>query len=237
MLIVDDLPDTVQVLCQRLKVFDYLKVLPVIADSFEARSFMMENKVDILFLDMDMPGMDGYTLIKSLPDPPVVIVCSGHNSYASESYEMMAMGYLDKMTSHEKLVKALNRAIRETADRMAMRVRKSPTLRLRCMEKRINLLIDKANIYVAEIMGKELTVYLKNEANQIEKLHSNMSLTELYSELPMQDFIRIGRSYVIHRRAIEGYTRTKISIKDLEIKISVSAIDYQELLSFLDQVE
>ncbi|KKX46731.1 LytR/AlgR family response regulator transcription factor [Sphingobacterium sp. IITKGP-BTPF85] len=110
-LLVDDMPDAVRVLRDRLKAFDFLNVLPIQSDPFEARSFITQNKVDILFLDMDMPGMDGYTLIQSLPDPPVVVICSGHNSYAYESYDMQAVGYVDKMVGHEKLVRTLNLAV------------------------------------------------------------------------------------------------------------------------------
>ncbi|MEJ5144460.1 LytR/AlgR family response regulator transcription factor [Sphingobacterium sp. MYb388] len=236
-LLVDDMPDAVKVLRDRLKAFDFLNVLPIQSDPFEARSFITENKIDILFLDMDMPGMDGFTLIQSLPEPPVVIICSGHNSYAYESYDMQAVGYVDKMVGHEKLVRTLKLAVAEVDKRAASRIRKSTTISLRCMETKVMKIIDKAHIYIAEINGKELTVYLKGADNQIEKLQSNITLTELYNQLSLQDFIRIGRSYVIHRKAIEGYTHSKIVIKDLKMKIPVSALDYQELLSFINQAE
>lgn len=197
-LLVDDMPDAVKVLRDRLKAFDFLNVLPIQSDPFEARSFITENKIDILFLDMDMPGMDGFTLIQSLPEPPVVIICSGHNSYAYESYDMQAVGYVDKMVGHEKLVRTLKLAVAEVDKRAASRIRKSTTISLRCMETKVMKIIDKAHIYIAEINGKELTVYLKGADNQIEKLQSNITLTELYNQLSLQDFIRITRSALLN---------------------------------------
>ncbi len=84
-------------------------------DAIEAIEYLHKNSVDLIFLDLNMPKLKGFEFLKTLPDPPKVIVTTAYKEYALEGYELNIVDYLLKPFSFERFLKAVNKAFRDTS--------------------------------------------------------------------------------------------------------------------------
>lgn len=107
---VDDEPKANDYLTYLLKKEAGFEILEKFTDSEEALYWLMENKVDLAFLDIQMPGLSGLELVKALVDPPQVIFCTSYNQFASESYEVNAIDYLLKPIAADRFKQSIQKA-------------------------------------------------------------------------------------------------------------------------------
>jgi len=109
--IIDDEPIAHRIIegyCQNLS---YLQKIGNCYDAFEAMQLLNQSPVDLIFLDINMPKLSGFDLLKSMPSPPATIVTSAHQEFALEGYELNISDYLLKPFSFARFLKAVNKAI------------------------------------------------------------------------------------------------------------------------------
>lgn len=114
-IIVDDEPlahDLVSTFCKRLP---HLEVVAQCYDALEALEWLNSNKVDLIFLDLNMPKLKGFEFLRTLQNPPKVIVTTAYKEHALEGYELAIEDYLVKPFGFERFLKAVNKAIRSTS--------------------------------------------------------------------------------------------------------------------------
>src|SRR6476661_6695265 len=111
-LIVDDEPHATEIIESYLKNFTEVEIIAVCKDGISAFSYLQQKKVDLMFLDIKMPGITGPELLKSIKNPPKVIFTTAYSEYAVEGFELDAVDYLVKPISFDRFLKAMDKILR-----------------------------------------------------------------------------------------------------------------------------
>lgn len=174
-------------------------------DAIEAMQFLNSNKVDLIFLDLNMPKLRGFEFLKTLPNPPKVIVTTAYKEHALEGYELNIVDYLLKPFSFERFLKAINKASIDTskvvsASQNEVRDERSGRIFLRSNNKYVQVLID--DILFVEASGNYIKIVLKEETISIRG-----TLSSVMELIPSEGFVQVHRSFMVaqkHIRSIEG---------------------------------
>lgn len=192
--IVDDEPRAHKVLESYLAKIPGIRVVGNFTDALTAYRFLLENTVDIVFLDITMPEVDGFAFLQMLPKPVHVIFTTAHSEFALESYDYNAIDYLKKPIPYERFVKAVTKAIN---------VLESKPLEFNVPEH-IDLKVDGENrtvpfntIRYFESYGN----YIKVVTNA-RTLLTQITTHELERSLPPSLFMRIHKSFIVNRSKI-----------------------------------
>ena len=108
-LIVDDEPLAIEVLKSHIDKIDSIEIAGTACDAFDAFDFLSKNQVDLMFLDIHMPEMKGTELIKTLKNPPHVILTTAYRQYAMEGFDLNVLDYLLKPISFERFMQAIEK--------------------------------------------------------------------------------------------------------------------------------
>lgn len=187
-------------------------------DALEAFEYLNRNKVELIFLDLNMPVLQGFEFLKTLNHPPKVIVTTAYQEYALEGYEYNVADYLLKPFGFERFLKAVNKALDSSTDRKVIPGENNTApdrIFVESNKKHIQLEIE--NILYLEAAGNYVKVITTTETIIIrEKLSTMLEL------LSANDFLQVHKSFAVaprHIRSIEGNT---ILIKDNQIPVGKS---------------
>lgn len=210
-LLVDDEELALDVLEIYIDQLDGFDVAGRCANALEASRFLQEHPVDLVFLDIQMPKLNGMEWIKSLPNLPKVIFCTAFDSFALESYEVNAIDYLLKPVSFERFEKAICKAAsiihRErctTAEEESISVRSERKL-YKIAINDILYIHSLSNYYKIVTADKKIIVY--------------GSLSELEKKLPAPQFLRIHRSYLVATNKIEAVSSTSVVLCRISLPV------------------
>lgn len=220
-LIIDDEPLAINVIKNYLQQIDDFVVSETFNNAIDGLNFLKSNTVDVIFLDINMPVLDGINFIKSLEHPPLIIITSAYDEFALETYELDVLDYLIKPVEFPRFMKALNKVNRRLNNSKTI----TDTSKMRpYLFVKINKKIMK-KIFLDEILTVEsFKDYLKiNTTTGKHMIHSTLSsFTDL---LPSNDFIRIHRSYTIAIKKIDAVEGNSVEIEGLRYVIGRSYID------------
>lgn len=222
-LIIDDEPLAINVIKNYLEPVENFEVINTFSNPIEGLNFLKNNKVDVVFLDINMPVLDGINFIKSLENPPILIITSAYSQFAIETYELDVLDYLVKPIEFPRLMKTLNKISKRLENKNNSPQESSPESPF------IFVKIDKKRmkkIFFNEILVIEsLKDYLKiNTLTGKYIIHSTLSdFTDL---LPERNFLRIHRSYTIAIDKIDAVEGNSIEIEGLRYVIGRSYIDH-----------
>jgi DNA-binding LytR/AlgR family response regulator len=214
-IIVDDEPPAQRVIRQFLKPIDFFEVLATCNSVFEANNVLMRHEIDLIFLDIQMPEMDGISFLKFLNNPPLVIISSAHREYAIEGYQLDVVDYLMKPYSQNRFYQAVNKAV----DRLkARKLLQSHNTNIPAETGVEYVFVKEGNsthkVNVADIILIE-SVGDYNKIHTSEKVYiTYQTLKEINSLLPYALFPRIHKSFVIHMKYLEYITGNSVKIKD-----------------------
>lgn len=222
-LIIDDEPLAINVIKNYLEPIENFEVINTFSNPIEGLNFLKNNNVDVIFLDINMPVLDGINFIKSLENPPLLIITSAYSQFAIETYELDVLDYLVKPIEFPRLMKALNKVNKRLGNKNNSPQENSPESPF------IFVKIDKKRmkkIFFNEILVIEsLKDYLKiNTLTGKYIIHSTLSdFTDL---LPERNFLRIHRSYTIAIDKIDAVEGNSIEIEGLRYVIGRSYMDH-----------
>ncbi|WDF60774.1 LytTR family DNA-binding domain-containing protein [Flavobacterium sp. KACC 22758] len=222
-LIIDDEPLAINVIKNYLEPLENFEVINTFSNPIEGLNFLKNNKVDVIFLDINMPVLDGINFIKSLENPPLLVITSAYSQFAIETYELDVLDYLVKPIEFPRLMKTLNKISKRLENKAASPQESNPDSPF------IFVKIDKKRmkkIFFNEILVIEsLKDYLKiNTTTGKYIIHSTLSdFTDL---LPEKNFLRIHRSYTIAIDKIDAVEGNSIEIEGLRYVIGRSYIDH-----------
>lgn len=222
-LIIDDEPLAINVIKNYLEPIENFEVVNTFSNPIEGLNFLKNNKVDVIFLDINMPVLDGINFIKSLDNPPILVITSAYSQFAIETYELDVLDYLVKPIEFPRLMKTLNKISKRLNNNSSLPQETSPESPF------IFVKIDKKRmkkIFFNEILVIEsLKDYLKiNTLTGKYIIHSTLSdFTDL---LPERNFLRIHRSYTIAIDKIDAVEGNSIEIEGLRYVIGRSYIDH-----------
>lgn len=203
-LIVDDEPEGRSILLHHAERVPFLKVLGECPDAFTAMEYLKNQKIDLLFLDIQMPGLDGLSFLRSLSDAPNVIFTTAYTEFAVEGFELDAVDYLLKPIPFARFLKAVNKAQsaheQRTAEGKADRFFgfKADKRTYRVPVERIHALEsdgDYTHLYLEEksymLLGS-LTGYLTELEDVLLRVHRSHAVNLAHLEYMEGNFLRIG---------------------------------------------
>lgn len=218
-LIVDDEPPARDVLRRYIETVPTLQVCGECANAVEAMSFLQQQPVDLLFLDINMPQLKGIDLLKILPDRPKVILTTAYSDYAVEGYDLDIVDYLLKPIQFERFLKAVGRAFQQvkmapsaTGVPVVEEPRKEGYIYLRADRRMVKVLLQEI-LYIESM--KDYIKVVTTGGNIVTK----QSITAMEAMLPEQLFLRTHRSFIVSVEKIKSFTTEVVQIEKTEIPI------------------
>lgn len=219
----DDEPLALQLISEYASKIDFINLQKTFTDADEARTWIQENNVDLLFLDIQMPDVNGVQFYKSLEKKPQVIFTTAFSEYAVEGFNVDAVDYLLKPFEYDRFAKAVQKA-KEYLEFLS-----NQELQYASIFIKVDYQLMKINLKEVDLiegLDDYIRIYVKPKP-----VLALMTLKSLQERLPSQEFIRIHRSYIIPIAKIESFGKNKVKVHGREIPIGSSYGDvYQQLL-------
>ncbi|MGH1337350.1 MAG: LytR/AlgR family response regulator transcription factor [Aureispira sp.] len=204
-ILVDDEPLAKEVVETHISKFPNLNLLAKCSNAVEALQALKEHEVDLMFLDIQMPQISGIDFLKTLPNPPKVILTTAFSEYAMDGYDLNVVDYLLKPISFDRFAKAVNKAIsQEPAEPEATNTSKESADYIFVKADKKLIKIHFNDIFYIE--GLKDYVILHTPTGRVVTLQTMKSLE---TKLPQDLFMRVHRSYIVNLgniTIIEGNT-------------------------------
>ena len=211
-MIVDDEAVARRIISKYLQDLGDFEILATCSDALEARAYLEAEKVDLLFLDIEMPKLNGLALLKTLADPPAVILTTAYREYALEGYELDVLDYLLKPISFERFIQAINKFKRRqqmgsAGDGLPF----GKSIYVKSERKTIKLKLD--DILYVEAMNNYILVHTAVQKHVV--YHSISSFAEELSE----HFIRIHKSYLVNSAKVSAFSKEQVEIGEISLPV------------------
>ena len=181
-------------------------------NAFEALQIMQKEKIDLLFLDMNMPEIQGFEFLRTLTAPPQIIVTSAHKEYALEGYEFSIVDYLLKPFSFERFLAAMNKVVTTSPQQpLSNREKQRQYMFVKSGTKQVKVFFDA--ILFIEAAGNYCKVVLPKET-----ILTLQKISSFEKDLP-PDFIRIHNSFIISKGKIKSVEGHRVQIANHTIPI------------------
>lgn len=216
-LIIDDEPIAHDIIKRYCDLLPDMQLMKHCYDAIEALAYLNEHSVDLLFLDLNMPKLKGFEFLKTLTNPPKVIVTTAYKEFAIEGYELNVVDYLLKPFSFERFLKAIQKAkhVQEkkpSNNELTTNYSTEETVFLQSNKKHIQvaakeiLFLESAGNYVKVITTKE-TITIRSK------------ISELLAKLPADTFIKVHKSFAVSKSHIKSIEGNRIFIDKYEVPI------------------
>jgi DNA-binding LytR/AlgR family response regulator len=210
-MIVDDEPMAREIIATYCKNIKNLQVVASCENAFEASEVLAKHKVDILFLDINMPVISGLNFLKTLQHPPQVILTTAYKEFALDGFELGVCDYLLKPISIERFLKAVQKAIAAIPQKIMTEPQTSANPAVEKIQEELVLKSETKTfkIPVSEILYLEARGNYTNIVTETEEHKIYSPLYKIEDELSPAYFLRIHRSYVVSIskiRLADGHT-------------------------------
>jgi len=216
---IDDEPRALEVIENYIGKIDFLKLTARFRDPFGAIDYLINNDIDLIFLDINMPGISGMDLAKVLKDQPMLIFTTAYSEYAIESYKLNAIDYLLKPFEFERFLQAVIKAKElHSLKHGAIKVGLNPTepenksIHIKSGTETHHLRIN--TIKYVEGMGNYITVYAGDR-----KIITYSSLKDFLDKLPERQFVRVHKSYIVSLEHLQSHENHQVKLDGKTIPI------------------
>lgn len=228
-LIVDDEPIARDILVSYVEKIPNLWLVKSCKNALEAFNVINSQKIDVFFLDINMPDVNGLSLAKMIPKESKVIFTTAYREYAVEGFNLKAVDYLLKPIAFDRFLEAVNKYLELDKPRqlniVSEEIISSDFFFVRSERKMVRINFD-AIVYI-----ESLSDYIKIHLND-KSVVTRETITNIEAKLPQHLFIRTHRSYIVAMKMIESYTNEYVEVRKKAIPISRS---YKE--SILNKLE
>jgi two-component system LytT family response regulator len=208
-LAIDDEPLALEQLKIYIGKIPFLELVGACQSALEASKMLAEKKVDAIFIDINMPDLNGLAFVQTLVNPPLVVFTTAYSEYAVEGYKVDAVDYLLKPFGIDDFQRAANKVLRQynaahgniTADTLE----EDDVIYLKADYRMVKVTISK--IRYVEGMSEYLRIYLDGEKKPVIVL---LSMKKIEERLPSDTFMRVHRSYIVNLKKIEAVSRNRI---------------------------
>jgi len=219
-LIIDDEPKAIDVLKDYVEKVPFLELAGAFRDSLEALDFIRHNRVDLIFLDINLPDLTGIQFLNALTVQPLIIFSTAYSEYALESYDYDAVDYLLKPIEFDRFLKAVHKAskqFRHSEESLEQETRNGHkkevgTILLKSGTDYYQVKIDDI-LYIKS--AGNYAIFITNE-NEIMTLMSMKNVMEL---LPQEHFVRIHKSYIAAFQHIGKIEKDQVKIDNKAIPV------------------
>jgi DNA-binding LytR/AlgR family response regulator len=213
-IIVDDEPLALDVLETYIEKVPGLQLIARCSNAFEANDALKKQKVDLMFLDIQMPQLSGIDFLKTLSDPPLVVFTTAYPSFAVEGFDLNALDYLLKPISLERFLKAVNKA----ADQLSAHQKDTPAV-VHPEDEQHDFIFVKADKKLVKVNFDEVIyveglkdyVIIKLESSRVITLQTMKSLED---KLPVNKFKRIHRSFIVNLDKIHAIVGNMVEVME-----------------------
>lgn len=211
-LIIEDQLPAQRILSKYIQEVGSLTLLKSFSNALEALEFLQQQPVDLLFLDIHLPKLSGLDFLKSLPNPPQVILTTAFPDYALESYELSVVDYLLKPFSFQRFLKAVAK-VKIPSAALAAHSSYPETLFIKTGYEHVKIVVQ--DIWYIQSDADYTELFLENK-----KYLSSETLKHWEETLDDQHFVRIHKSYLVNLQKIERVTASTVYLpKDTPIPI------------------
>ena len=215
-LIVDDETLAQDVIEKYISTIPTLKLAGKCDNAIEAIAFLHHNPVDLLFLDLNMPELSGLDMLKTLTQPPKVILTTAYSEFALESYEYGVVDYLLKPIKLERFIKAVNKVVEQFnvvyKDNQMKEV--PPASSIFIIEDQVTYKLVHDDILYIEAYGNYLKMHTLGKTYVTRE-----TMQEMEKKLPSDLFMRIHKSYIISLSKIDSISGNRVYINQQEIPV------------------
>ncbi|WP_271767838.1 LytR/AlgR family response regulator transcription factor [Aquimarina algiphila] len=217
-LLVDDESPAIDLLKNHIKMLTDLEIVASCYSAVEAFEVIKKEKIDLLFLDIEMPVLKGLDFLKAVKNPPKVIITTAYREYAIQGYDLDIVDYLLKPISFDRFVKAVDRYYERT---------QSPILTITQEESKDAFFYVNVNKKHIKIIFEDI-LYIESLKDYVkihtvhQKLVVKSNIGKIETQLPSTLFLRTHRSYIAAINRITAYTQKDIEIGEIEIPVGSS---------------
>jgi DNA-binding LytR/AlgR family response regulator len=228
-IIVDDESIAREIIATHLTKIAHITVVASCSNAMEAFNIINNRRIDLVFLDINMPEISGISFAQSINSNIKIIFTTAYRDYAVEGFELQAVDYLLKPISFERLLKAVNtyfdvysRNQNDTKNEKEY----NPFMFVR--SERIMVKINFSDIIYIESFSDYIKIHLPNKT-----IISRENISAIEVKLPNNQFIRVHRSYIISLKNIASFTNEQVTV--LEKSIPISRSYKKDVLSVLEK--
>lgn len=218
---VDDEPLGRNLMVENINLIPFLELVGTAKNAFDALKLLESTDVDLIFLDIQMPGMTGTKFVESLTKKPMIIFVTAYEEFAVESYNLEVIDYLMKPVSIERFTKAANKAY----ERFRLAPVEQKEQGLDYMFVNVEYSLVKVNFdTITHIEGlKDYIKIFVTTANH--PILTKSTLKGIEEKLPNGKFLRVQKSFIVNLDKIESIRNHRISIGKFEIPVSDSSME------------
>lgn len=216
-LIIDDEPLARDGLEKYVQQIEFLDLKAKCKSALQANSIIQQEKIDLIFLDIEMPQLSGLDFLKSLRQSPMVVFTTAYPQYALEGYQFDAIDYLLKPIAFERFLQAANKALRLHMKTI------TPSKEA---EEASDFIFVKTDTQLVKVMLEDV-LYVEGMQNYIvfhtakEKIMTLVPLKNIFEMLSPENFIQVHKSYVVAKSKVEAIVGNQIVIGEHKVPISV----------------
>jgi DNA-binding LytR/AlgR family response regulator len=220
-IIVDDEPLAIEVIENYLDKISGFEIVAKCSSAIEAFEVLKTKKIDLMFLDIQMPELTGIEFLRTTNSPPKVIITTAHRKYAIEGYELDVVDYLLKPISFERFFKAINKFTGSTEKSVQVAAEESTNGEIQdfiyVKENKKVIKIYLNTILFIESIKDYVTIHTTDK-----NITSKITISQMEIELPENKFLRIHRSFIVSLDKIDAFTASSIEIGKKELVIGRS---------------
>jgi two-component system, LytTR family, response regulator len=212
-ILVEDEAPAAEILKSYLENFHDFHFSGYFVNAFDAQEFLGHNPVDLAFLDIQLPGLTGLEFLKSLQNPPLIVITSAYSEHGVEAYDLQVFDYLLKPYSLERFAKTVNRVrghLNSNTENRTAGFDDSLIFRVDRKDKKLRaeeiLLVESQKEYVKIVTGEEAFL-------------TKMGIAELRDKLPDSMFLRVHRSFLVNRKAIRAFGPSSIDLGFVQVPV------------------
>lgn len=218
-LIVEDEPLAAEVLQDYIQQVPFLLLKGICIDAIFALEALQQQKIDLVFLDIHLPKLKGLDFIKTLKNPPRIIITSAYHEYALQGYEYNVVDYLLKPIEFSRFLMAVNKLnqspVPESHIATFLPTPERSSLFFNVSKKKVRVFLDE--ILYIESLKEYIRIYTVHKT-----ILTKFPLGQIEELLAKNNFLRIHRSYIIARNRIDAFTASEVEVSGKQIPIGRS---------------
>lgn len=228
---VDDESPALFLIEDNIKRVPYLEFVKSCSNAYEAMEILQKEKIDLIFLDIEMPEISGLEFLQTLPSKPMIILTTAYKKYALEGYKLDVVDYLLKPIAFDRFLKAVNKAHEyyqlKNRESKGSVPQNSEYLFVHADYNLVKITVS--DITYIEALKDYIKIYLSGSAKPVI---TKISMKAIEEKLPPEKYIRVHKSFIVSLDKISSIRKNRICIESSEIPLSENYRD-----SFFKQVD
>lgn len=217
---IDDEPLALELLEDNISKLPFLKLVGSYDSALEAMKAIEEKKPDLIFLDIQMPGLTGLQFIQSLTIKPMIILVTAYEKFALEGFNLEVTDYLVKPVSLERFIKACNKA-KELHDLKQLQTGAATAVKPGYFFVNVEYsLVKVITDDIVYIEGLKDYIKIHLHSSPTKPVITRMPMKTIEEQLPANKFVRIHKSYIVSIAFISAIRKTSVFINNIELPVS-----------------